>query len=252
MYGHERSLVESLSGRPFVLLGVNNDKSKKVVKDAIAKNNLNWRSWYDGKGGPIVKDFKVRSFPTIMLIDHEGVIRYHTSADGHRAIRNPAVLDTVIENLVSAAEADGMRGGAEPGPKYREFVDITGKHKIEAAYTGFSDGKVILTKEDDKEIKVPWNRLSYDDRQFVALARLKAAGMNRPKSEGVFEFEEPFQFTDTNGKSFHGTFVALNKGKAIVWKKDGNQVEVPWRRLSDASKDFIQDELKRFKDPDLH
>lgn len=249
MYGHERSLVESFSGRPFVLLGVNTDQDEKRVQKAIAENNLNWRSWMDGSTrGPICSEFKVSAFPTIMLIDHEGVIRYHTGEDQHRGIRRPEVLDTILEDMVAAAEADGMRGGAEPGPQYREFVDITGKHRIQAAYTGFADGRVILTKEDDEnEIKVPWKRLSYDDRQYVALARIKSSGMKKPKSETGFDFEEPFEFTDTNGKSFVGTFIALNKGKAIVWKQDGTQVEVPWRRLSDASKEFIQDELKRLK-----
>ena len=112
------------------------------------------------KGGPIVKDFGVRSFPTIMLIDHNGVIRYHTAVKEHRAIRSPKVLDALIEQMVSTAEADGMKGGAEPTPQLREFVDVTGKHKILASYSGFADGKVSLVKDDEKEIKVPWTKLS--------------------------------------------------------------------------------------------
>ena len=244
MYGHERSLVESLSGRPFVLLGVNNDSKKSTVKKAIAKNNLNWRSWYDGKGGPIVKDFGVRAFPTIMLIDHNGVIRYHTSVKEHRAIRSPKVLDAVIEEMVSIAEADGMKGGSEPSEKMREFVDVSGKHKIVATYNGFSNGKVSLVKDDEKEIKVDWKRLSLEDRQFIAVKRIKDAGMKKPK-EGEFAFDEPFQFTDTAGNSYEGTFIALTGGKAIVWTEEGNQLEVPYRKLTDASKEFIRGELKR-------
>ena len=244
MYGHERSLVESFSGRPFVLLGVNTDQKKSRVKKAVADNNLNWRSWMDGSTkGPISKKFKVSSFPTIMLIDHEGVIRYHTGHKDHRGIRRPAVLDTVLENLVAAAESDGMRGGSEPGPMYREFVDITGKHKIQAAYASFVDGKVVLMKEDESEVKVPWKKLSYDDRQFVAVARIKQAGIKA--KQGEFAFREPAKFTDTSGKSFEGTFIALNNGKAIVWKTDGSQVVVPWRRLSDESKEYIRGELRR-------
>ena len=37
MYPHERTLVEEMSGRPFALLGVNNDGKISRVKDAIKK-----------------------------------------------------------------------------------------------------------------------------------------------------------------------------------------------------------------------
>ena len=246
MYGHERSLVEGFSGRPFVLLGVNTDKEKSRVKKAVADNNLNWRSWMDGStSGPICKDFKVSAFPTIMLIDHNGVIRYHSKS--HR-IRAPKVLDAVLEQMVSAAEADGMEGGSEPGPKFREFVDVTGKHKIQAAYAGYSEGKVILLKENDEKAKVPWNKLSIADRQFVAIARLKESGIkNAAKGGGGFDFGEPFDFSDKSGNSVSGTFMGLEKGKVIVWKEDGSQVEIPYRKISDETKEFIREEIKRFK-----
>lgn len=244
MYGHERSLVESLSGRPFVLLGINTDKKKARVKKAVADNNLNWRSWMDGSTkGPISKEFKVSAFPTLMLVDHQGIIRYHTGHKDHRGIRRPKVLDAVVENLVAAAEGDGMKGGSEPGPMFREFVDITGKHKIHAAYHDFADGKVVLVKESDEEVKVPWKKLSYDDRQYVAVMRIKKSGIKA--KQGEFAFQEPAEFSDTGGKSFKGTFIALDDGKAIVWKTDGSQVVVPWRRMSDASKEYIRSELRR-------
>ena len=76
MYGHERSLVEDMNGRPFVLLGVNSDKEKSRVKTAMKENNLNWRSFLDGStSGTISKSFAIRSWPTIFLIDHNGVIQ---------------------------------------------------------------------------------------------------------------------------------------------------------------------------------
>ena len=99
MYGHERSLVDEYSGRPFVLLGVNNDTKIERVKTAIKKNNLNWRSWYDGSGGPIVASYGIRSFPTILLVDHKGIVRY-------KNVRGDK-LDAAIEKLVEEAEADG-------------------------------------------------------------------------------------------------------------------------------------------------
>ena len=247
MYDHERSLVDSLSGRPFVLLGVNNDSKIATVKEAIKKNNLNWRSWYDGKGGPIVKDFAISGFPTIMLIDHEGVIRYHTGEKTHRGIRSPKVLDQVIENMVTTAEADGMRGGSEPGPQVREFADASGKFKIDASYVDFNNGKVVLAKKDESEIKVNWSKLSPADQNYVAMQRLKG-GELAPEGKAEFDFEKPFRFTDSSGdKAVLGTFIGVNSGKAILWKKDGSEVSIPWKRLSDESKDHIKEEIKRLR-----
>lgn len=241
MYGHERSLVENFSGRPFVLLGVNTDSKISRVKKAIRENNLNWRSWYDGRRGPIVKDYGIRSYPTIFLVDHTGVIRY----------KNPGLrhLDLALDKLVAAAEADGMRGGSEPGQKPREFVDITGKHKTIAAYVGFEKGNVVLSKEDGQELKVPWKRLSYPDRQYVAVQRLKQAGLKRvAETSTEFAFEQPHSFKDATGKfSIDATFIALNERKAILWKPDGSEIKIAWKKLSDESKDYINREIKRMK-----
>ena len=242
MYGHERSLVEKYSGRPFVLLGVNNDSKISRVKKAIKENNLNWRSFYDGKGGPIVKEYGIRSFPTIFLVDHEGVIRYKN--------KRGAMLDEALEKLVANAEADGMRGGANtPSAKLREFVDRTGKHKTMASYMGFDGGKVVLQKEDGSEIKVPWNKLSSDDLQYVARCRLKEADYRKAvKRDAEFQFEEPFVFTDKSGKkSLAATFIALYEGKAILWKENGDQVSIAWKKLSDKSKDYVNTEIKRMR-----
>ena len=100
MYPHERSLVKKLEGRPFVILGVNSDP-KERVKQAIKKENLTWRSWWDGgnTSGPIATQWNVEGWPTLYLIDHAGVIR-------QKWVGSPGdkVLDREIETLVKAAE----------------------------------------------------------------------------------------------------------------------------------------------------
>lgn len=107
MYPHERSLVKGMTGRPFALLGVNSD-AKPRAKDAIAKNQLTWPSWWDGgsSGGPIARAFEVRAWPTLYILDHKGIIR-------HRWEGSPGdkVLDDSIEKLVKEAEADAKAGG---------------------------------------------------------------------------------------------------------------------------------------------
>jgi peroxiredoxin len=76
MYPHERSLVKRLEGQPFALLGVNSDP-KDRLRQAMKKENITWRSWWDGGStdGPIARAWNVSSWPTIYVIDAKGVIR---------------------------------------------------------------------------------------------------------------------------------------------------------------------------------
>ncbi len=247
MYPHERSLVKNMSGRPFVLLGVNNDEEIETVKKAIKKNNLNWRSWCDGDGGPIVKEFGIHAFPTVFLIDHEGVIRYRSSE--HPEIRHPEVLEEAVEMLVSTAESAGMTGGSEPSSKLREFADISGKHRITGAYTDFAKGTVYLQNEDNKEIKVPWAKLSLEDRQYIALQRLKGSGLDRiAKAKTLIPFDDLHEFTDKSGEhSIKATYIGLDRTSVIFWDENGNEIKTRYRDLSDTSRDYIAKENKRRK-----
>ena len=77
MYAHERSLVEKMKDKPFALIGVNSD-SKERVLEAMKKNNITWRSFWDGGNtrGPIATRWAVTGWPTIYILDSKGVIRF--------------------------------------------------------------------------------------------------------------------------------------------------------------------------------
>ena len=104
MYPHERSLVERMQDKPFALLGINSDK-KERVEAAIERENITWRSWWDGgsTGGPIARQYGVRGWPTIYVLDHQGVIRFK-NVRGSR-------MDEAVEQLVAELEA-----GSEASP----------------------------------------------------------------------------------------------------------------------------------------
>src|SRR5437868_12595475 len=102
MYPHERSLVKKLQDKPFALIGVNSDKDLKALKPNLEKEEITWRSFWNGEkgtAGPISADWNVRGWPTLFLIDHKGVIR-------HRFLGSPGekALDAAIERLVHEAE----------------------------------------------------------------------------------------------------------------------------------------------------
>jgi thiol-disulfide isomerase/thioredoxin len=96
---HERQLVAEMQGRPFVLVGVSADQSATILREFEKKEQITWRSWVDGPGGPIQQAWRVEALPTIFLIDHEGIIRYK-----FEGAVPPEVLDPAIMELVAKAE----------------------------------------------------------------------------------------------------------------------------------------------------
>ncbi len=101
MYPHERSLVKRLADKPFVLLAVNSDEDRNEVKKVMQKNQLSWRSWWDGgsTGGPIQTAYNVEHWPTIYVLDGEGVIRYIDPDEN--------ALDEGIDKLLAEIEKKG-------------------------------------------------------------------------------------------------------------------------------------------------
>ena len=94
MFPHERSLVEKYKNRPFTILGVNSDGDKKSLLEKNAKEKITWPSFWDkSTGGEIATAWNISGWPTIYVIDHEGIIRY-------KNVRGES-LDTAIAELVA-------------------------------------------------------------------------------------------------------------------------------------------------------
>jgi hypothetical protein len=110
MVPHERSLVERFQHRPFVLLGVNADSSPRDLKRIQENKNISWRSWWDGGQGHIAATFKIRGWPTLLLIDHEGMIRQ--TCEGRP---RDSDLEKALNQLIQEAEEDLKQRTAEGG-----------------------------------------------------------------------------------------------------------------------------------------
>ena len=99
MYPHERSLVKKLSGKPFVLLGINSDRDREALKTILKKERITWRSWWDMNiDGPIHSTYQVLERPAIFLLDRKGTIRYKNV--------QPEELDAAIDALMAEVARD--------------------------------------------------------------------------------------------------------------------------------------------------
>ena len=74
---HHRKLVARMNEKPFVLIGVNSDKDLARAKTTVETNHVTWPSFRDGNyPGPIHTAYNVNSWPSIFVLDRNGVIRY--------------------------------------------------------------------------------------------------------------------------------------------------------------------------------
>jgi len=105
MYPHERSLVARLKDRPFALIGVNSDGEKQPLKERLAKEQITWRSFWNGpKGpaGPISSAWNVHAWPTVYVLDKRGVIRYKGLPEKE--------LDKAVDELLGETEKKSVNG----------------------------------------------------------------------------------------------------------------------------------------------
>lgn len=92
--------MERLNDKPFTILGVNSDPVDRYRK-AVEQENITWPSFFDGGStdGPISTMWGVYAWPTIYVIDHEGIIQY-INVRGEE-------LDRAVDSLLSKLK-DGL------------------------------------------------------------------------------------------------------------------------------------------------
>lgn len=91
-----------MKDKPFALIGVNSDNPLQRARDAVEKNQLNWRSFQnepEGAEQAISAAWAVDGWPTIVVLDQDMKIRYR-GHDGHEA-------GEVAAKLVAALATDG-------------------------------------------------------------------------------------------------------------------------------------------------
>jgi TonB family protein len=94
-----RDLQKKHAKDPFVLLGVSSDTEETVVRAFTDKNRIVWPQYWD-RDRKVQQAFDVRAFPTYVLIDDEGVVRFRTTGGG---LREPLGLEDAIKKVLKAA-----------------------------------------------------------------------------------------------------------------------------------------------------
>jgi thiol-disulfide isomerase/thioredoxin len=96
----ERDLFNRLHGESFAMIGVNGDGILADAKRATAREKMAWSSFWNGKGGPkgpISEAWNVHGWPTIFVLDTNGVIQFKIEGYGPQSSN---VLNGCVDELM--------------------------------------------------------------------------------------------------------------------------------------------------------
>jgi thiol-disulfide isomerase/thioredoxin len=104
----ELALTERMKGRPFTMIGVNGDGILTDAQRAVAHEKMTWPSFWNGKGGaegPVSSAWNVSGWPTVYVLDADGIIRFKFEGYGEQTsnMLNGSV-DVLMKDLKSSQE----------------------------------------------------------------------------------------------------------------------------------------------------
>jgi thiol-disulfide isomerase/thioredoxin len=131
---YERDMTERLQGKPFTIVAVNGDLEREKAAEVMAKQRMTWPSFWNGTGGPdgpISRAWNVRFWPTVYVLDAQGVIRFkHARGKDLEEKVNGLIaeLDTKHKSPVSSGSPDDQTVPDQSVPEdwkllYRERFD---------------------------------------------------------------------------------------------------------------------------------
>ncbi|HJP02982.1 MAG TPA: hypothetical protein QF764_14545 [Planctomycetota bacterium] len=106
MIPHEKALVERLGDQPFTLLGINSDSDPDKFRAQCEEFGVTWTSSFEGstrEGVP--RAWGVTYWPTIYVLDHEGVIRF-------KDVRGEE-MDAAVDLLLAEQRGEAPPAGRE-------------------------------------------------------------------------------------------------------------------------------------------
>ncbi|TWU07049.1 Thiol-disulfide oxidoreductase ResA [Symmachiella macrocystis] len=78
MLPHHNELVAKHQDDTFAFLGVATDKDREKIDKTVKSQGIRWQNWWDGgdSGHPISEKWSINQWPTIIVLDHKGIIRH--------------------------------------------------------------------------------------------------------------------------------------------------------------------------------
>lgn len=107
MFFYDNSLISRHNGRPFVMVGVNTDTSEQVISKGLQAYKQNRRSFKNKlpDGTLLTKALNITSLPSMILVDHRGIIRKVWTG-----VPDTRDIDFLVDSVVRSAETAKSTG----------------------------------------------------------------------------------------------------------------------------------------------
>jgi len=76
MIPHQREMVKKLASKPFELISISTEKDVETIKKFQEKEPMPWTNWHNGAKDGVLTDWGISKFPTILIIDKNGIIKH--------------------------------------------------------------------------------------------------------------------------------------------------------------------------------
>lgn len=101
-----RSLHKKFSKEPsFMLIGISSDSEEETWRAFTTKEKMIWPQFWDSQR-KVQRAFNVRAFPSYIVIDHEGIIRFRTSGTSWE--RSAYLSEAIKKHLKIVAKTDAV------------------------------------------------------------------------------------------------------------------------------------------------
>ena len=104
-----QGLHKKYADKAFAIVGISADNDEETLKNFVAKNRMTWTEYFDGSED-VRQAFDIDSFPTYIVVDKEGVVRYRQSGFG------PNVAAELEDTINKALKKPFVASNAPPTP----------------------------------------------------------------------------------------------------------------------------------------
>ncbi len=90
-------MAKRLADKPFAIIGINSDEGQAALRDMLKDEGIEWRQALDGStSGPIASKWSIQGWPTIFILDGQGVIRHVSLGDDGQT---EGIVDRLLQGL---------------------------------------------------------------------------------------------------------------------------------------------------------
>src|SRR5262249_40230141 len=172
-----RNLNKKYASKPFQLVGVSSDDDEDVWRTFTEAQKMDWQQYID-LSGKVLEAFKIESFPTYIVLDKDGVIRFRqsglgptTESDVEEAISKALKKESdpklaalsanaepaaVVSAARNATPADSRSPAAVAAGREKESVDADGS-ALEGVEAATISGGVYRNEELGMIYELPKN-----------------------------------------------------------------------------------------------